>query len=48
MRRVHEVNLITYFAMVQRIGQLLCPGPGIASKTYLAHKQNGLAFIQLL
>ena len=33
--------------MVQRVGQLLCPRPGIASKTYIAHKQNGLAFIQL-
>ena len=34
--------------MVQRVGQLLCPRPGIASKTYLANKQNGLIFIQLL
>ena len=34
--------------MVQRVGQLLCPRPGIASKTFLAHEQNCLAFIQLL
>ena len=47
MRKFHEVNLITYIAMVQRVGHLLCPWPGIALKTYQAHKQNGLAFIQL-
>ena len=34
--------------MVQSVGQLLFPRPGIASKTDLAHKQNGPRFIQLL